>query len=140
MGDLEIEPDCKTVPELGRAGDLSRGWVAAPLIQMSQRILGVTPAEAGFARANIQPQLCALSWARGKVPLPNGDAIEVEWREQDRNFELILNSPVPASVTLPFDSTQILHATANGRPLNLAPGSKPWTVSPGKLHVVLTQK
>ena len=49
-------------------------------------MLGVTPAEPGFAVASIEPELGPLEWARGAAPSPAGlisvdvssDAITVE--------------------------------------------------------------
>ncbi len=75
----EIVPETGTFYEMWGAGDLSHAWNGTPLVQMSSRILGVTPTEPGFSEFAIAPQPCGLKYARGRVPTPHG-AIEVEWK------------------------------------------------------------
>jgi hypothetical protein len=52
-------------------------------------VLGVQPAQPGFAVARIEPDLGYLEWATGKVPCPGG-LIEVR---VDRS-ELRVDSPI----------------------------------------------
>lgn len=140
MRDTYIEPESKTVPELGRSGDLSHGWVSAPLINMSQRILGITPAEPDYARADIRPQMCGLSWARGMVPLPHDKVIKVDWKTHDRHFQLEVDSPVPTTITLPFGSGEILRMTTNGRPIETKADPVRYEAEPGKVTIVVERK
>ena len=53
-------------------GTVSHGWSSTPTRDLVQRVLGVTPAEPGFGRAHIEPNLADLRWARGVVPTPAG--------------------------------------------------------------------
>ena len=83
-------------------GDLSHGWCSTPLVQMSGRVLGVTPTEPGFKTMAIRPSICDLTWAKGVVPTPHGD-VAVEWKWA--NDTLQLNATIPegseADVILP---------------------------------------
>lgn len=58
-------------------GTVSHGWASTPTRDMMTRVLGVTPAEPGFASAALEPHLGDLEWARGRVPCPGG-TIEVD--------------------------------------------------------------
>ena len=135
-----IRPESRTVPEHGLGGTLSHGWISPPLINLSQRVLGITPAEPGYVKADIRPQLCGLSWAKGAVPLPKGEVIKVEWKQLDNRFELQVDSPVPATITLPFPVAQIVQATVNGRPIKAKSNPVQFEAKPGKLTVVAELK
>jgi alpha-L-rhamnosidase len=84
------------------AGDLSHGWCSTPLVQMSARILGVTPAAPGFKTISIRPSLCDLTWAKGKVPTPLGE-VAVAWVLGDDKLTLEVAVPAgaEADVVLP---------------------------------------
>ncbi|MBW7460373.1 hypothetical protein K0U00_40550, partial [Paenibacillus sepulcri] len=49
--------------------------------------------EDGWRRAAIAPQPCGLSWAKGKVPLPQGGRIEVEWHVEGNLMKLSVSAP-----------------------------------------------
>ena len=68
----QIVRETQSFREMWPGGDLSHGWCSTPLVQMSGRVLGVTPAEPGFRRIAIRPALCDLTWAKGSVPTPHG--------------------------------------------------------------------
>lgn len=131
-----IRPESRTVSEHGLGGTLSHGWISPPLINLSQRVLGITPAEPGYVKADIRPQLCGLSWAKGAVPLPKGKVIKVEWKQLDNRFELQVDSPVPVTITLPFPIAEIVQATVNGRPIKAKSNPVQFEAKPGKLTVV----
>ena len=57
----QIVPETQSFREMWEGGDLSHGWCSTPLVQMSARILGVTPAAPGFKTISIRPQLCDLT-------------------------------------------------------------------------------
>ena len=65
---VEHQPGNADQQEMGNQGDLSHGWIATPLIQMSERILGITPSSPAYKTISIRPTLCDLQWARGQCP------------------------------------------------------------------------
>ena len=54
------------------------GWSAGPCYLFPAFVLGLQPAEPGFGRVKIRPQLAGLEWAEGVVPTPHGD-IFIHW-------------------------------------------------------------
>jgi hypothetical protein len=76
--------------ECWQGGTVSHGWSSTPTRDLVQRVLGITPAEPGFAIAAIEPELGPLEWARGAAPSPAG-LIRVDVREDALHVE----SPVP---------------------------------------------
>jgi alpha-L-rhamnosidase len=78
--------------EMWRGGDLSHGWCSSPLVQMSARVLGVTPTSPGFKTMAIRPLPCCLTWAKGRVPTPQGD-VSVSWNLAAGRF--LLDPTVP---------------------------------------------
>ncbi len=115
MHKLQINPDTGTVREMWTDGDYSHGWGGTPLIQMSSRILGVTPAAPGFAKIAIRPQPCGLKFARGTVPTPHGN-VDVDWRRDRDRFMLRATVPngTQAEFTPPAEGTAV---TLDGKPL-----------------------
>jgi hypothetical protein len=76
--------------ECWAGGTVSHGWSSTPTRDLIQRVLGIMPAEPGFAVASIEPALGHLEWARGAAPSPAG-LISVE-----ASTEMIaVDSPVP---------------------------------------------
>ena len=64
---------CPTsLTETWYGGTVSHGWSATPTRDLMTRVLGVEPAEPGFAVARIEPNLGDLDWAEGRVPTPEG--------------------------------------------------------------------
>lgn len=114
MRQWHINPETQTVPEMGDQGDLSHGWIATPLIQMSERILGVTPGSPAYKTISIRPTLCDLHWAKGSVPTPHG-AVTVSWRRTGN--DLTLNVTVPsgtrAEIAIPALSAQAVLSTGD---------------------------
>lgn len=73
---LRWQPRHGTLQEFWDApvGAASRchGWSASPTYDLIAYVLGVRPAEPGFARAVVDPFLGPLTWARGRVATPLG--------------------------------------------------------------------
>jgi hypothetical protein len=111
----QIVPETQSFREMWTSGDLSHGWCSTPLVQMSARILGVTPAEPAFNVISIRPQLCDLKWAKGKVPTPYGD-VEVSWTMQEEKFSLDVVIPAgsEANVILPVSRFDNPLVTSDG--------------------------
>ncbi|HEU5149271.1 MAG TPA: hypothetical protein VFU19_02170 [Iamia sp.] len=71
-------------------GTISHGWSSTPTRDLSTRVLGVTPAEPGFAVAAVEPALGDLAWARGAVPTPAG-LLSVDVTPE----RVVVDAPVP---------------------------------------------
>lgn len=109
----EIHPEAQVAHEMWNTGDLSHGWGATPLIQMSRRILGVQIArlsplgKVDELRSDpavnvplICPEPCDLTWARGMVPTPSGN-MEVSWKLEDGTFTISVIIPTRTLLVLP---------------------------------------
>jgi hypothetical protein len=115
-----IVPETQSFYEMWNGGDLSHGWCSTPLVQMSSRILGVTPTAPGFKTMAIRPQLCDLTWAKGKVPSPLGD-VQVSWALNDGKLTLDVTVPAgaEAEIALPvsrFEKSVVTLAGARTEP------------------------
>ena len=73
------------------------GWSVGPTIWLPQHVLGITPGEPGFGTVNFAPKLCGLTWAKGIVPIPQGE-VQVSWLQ--KNQQLTLDITVPTGVLL----------------------------------------
>jgi hypothetical protein len=104
----QIVPETQSFREMWNSGDLSHGWCSTPLVQMSQRVLGVAPTSPGFKTMTIRPHICDLSWAKGKVPTPHGD-VEVSWKWAEDKISLDVTIPdgTEADVVLPTKTERI---------------------------------
>ena len=94
-----------TIGECWGWGTHVHGWSCTPTRDLVFYVLGVTPAEPGYATARIAPRLGDLAWVEGKVPTPHG-LIEVRATAQD----VTVDSPVPLVVDLPGRPVQSLAA------------------------------
>lgn len=87
------------------------GWSAAPTYFISQYVLGVRPAGAGYTEVRIAPHPAGLAWARGRVPTPRG-TVEVAWTHDAKAkvFELRVESPIgmPVKIQLPLTGKPIV--------------------------------
>ena len=81
---------------------LCHAWSAHPALEFLERVLGVTPAQPGFAAISLAPRLCGLRSARGSVCTPRG-IVRVEWRHEGGKFVLEAEAPTatPVEVQLP---------------------------------------
>jgi hypothetical protein len=80
-----------TWPECWTGGTRCHGWSSTPTRDLIQHVLGITPAEPGYASVRIVPNLGDLEWARATVPSPHG-FITVEARADGT---VTVDSPVP---------------------------------------------
>jgi len=83
---------------------LCHGWSSGPTAWLMEQVLGIQPADAGFAKVNIRPDLCGTKYARGAEPCPHG-LLKVDYRHEDSDFQATLEIPegVTAQVSLPVD-------------------------------------
>ena len=86
---------------------LCHAWSAHPALEFLTRVLGVTPAAPGFAEIAVEPRLCGLAHASGKICTPRG-AVTVAWSKTDGIFHLEIDAPrdTPVRVTFPDGSRQ----------------------------------
>ena len=132
----QIVPETQSFREGWASGDLSHGWCSTPLVQMSARVLGVTPASPGFKTISVRPELCDLKWAKGRVPTPQGN-VTVSWALGADRFTLDLTVPerTAAEVTLPVSRFEQSVSLLNGKKI------KPKVhVSSGTYHFEVTGK
>lgn len=92
---------------------LCHAWSAHPALEFLTRVLGVTPQAPGFGRVRLQPHLCGLGHASGKVCTPRGP-VAVSWRREGQDFLFEAETPpdVPVQVILPDGSE---HTFSGGR-------------------------
>ncbi len=82
--------------------DWNHAWGAAPGNILPRFVLGVTPAEPGYARARIQPRPGGLTRVSGRVPTVRGE-VGVAYEGTPNGYTLTVTLPanVPADVVLP---------------------------------------
>ena len=78
-------------------GSFCHGWSATPTRDLVVYVLGVTPAEPGYASVRVAPRLGDLSWARGAVPTPGG-LVVVDVRAEADGLRIRVESPVPVEI------------------------------------------
>jgi hypothetical protein len=117
--------ETRTFNENWYGGDWSHAWGGTPLIQMSSRILGVTPAAPGYKRIAIRPHLSGLQFARGVVPTAMGD-VSVSWKNSVSGFAIDVAIPENTSADI------VLPELGFENPVLLIDGKKsPPTYQPG---------
>jgi hypothetical protein len=86
----------------GPTASLCHGFSATPTYQLSRRILGVSPAAAGFSKIAIMPDIADLEFANGVVPTAIGD-VTVTVERSGAGFTCTARGPkgVPLEVTPP---------------------------------------
>jgi hypothetical protein len=80
-----------TWPECWLGGTRCHGWSSTPTRDLIVHVLGITPAEPGYAAVRVAPALGGLEWARATVPTPYGP-VTVEARADGA---VDVSSPVP---------------------------------------------
>lgn len=78
--------------QLDAMTSLCHAWSGTPTLDLSTDQLGVTALQPGGRRVRVAPQPADLRWARGVVPLPQGD-LAVSWTMDGRQFELQVEVP-----------------------------------------------
>jgi alpha-L-rhamnosidase len=72
----------------------AHAWGTGATSALSQYVLGVTPATAGYATWTVVPHPGDVHWTEGSVPTPHG-LIDVSWRQgtAGSSFRLTLSAP-----------------------------------------------
>lgn len=138
MQQWQLNLETRTFNEDWYGGDWSHAWGGTPLIQMSARILGVTPSAPGYQRVAIHPHLAGLHFAKGVVPTALGD-VTVSWSKTDSTFSLDFTIPdaAGADVTLPETHLADPTLTIDGKP---SPSTAQLTLPGGTHHILLQAK
>lgn len=86
--------------DFGYTGDYSHAWGGSPLYFMSSQILGITPEKPGYKVIRFDPYVSdCLHWAKGTVPLAEGNIISVCWERSGKtkyNYQI----RIPANCTV----------------------------------------
>ncbi|WP_154664842.1 family 78 glycoside hydrolase catalytic domain [Allorhizobium undicola] len=72
-----LEGGYRSFRERWGGGSHAHGWSSTPARDLVWNVLGLTPAEPGYAKASLRPQPGTLKMIRASIPTPHG-AIEVE--------------------------------------------------------------
>lgn len=112
--------------------DWNHAWGAAPANIIPRWLLGVRPVEAGFAQAVIEPQLGALTEARGQVPSVLGPIGVSVCNHDDEPFEMQVDIPpgMTARLVVPQHQPQSNAIVLDGQPLEAQPSGKSLVVDP----------
>jgi alpha-L-rhamnosidase len=111
-------------PSDANGDSMSHGWGSNVLVEIQQVLLGVRPAEPGYASVAVAPPTAGLVRANGRVPTPRGD-VSVSWDRPDRadgTFFLDVSIPPNATASVRVPAVAVRGVTESGRPLAAAPG------------------
>ena len=78
---------------------LCHGWSSGPTVYLTENVLGVRPTSAGYATAEIAPQLGDLKWAEGDVPTPAG-VIHVRVERNKDKVQCVVKLPKNVIATI----------------------------------------
>ena len=129
MARWKIDPATQSFREMWDKGDYSHAWGGTPLLQMSGRILGISPQAPGFKVVSIRPTLGDLKSAKGSVPTPHGP-VKVAWKLEGNCWQLdmVIPNGCDGEVTLPTHRFKNPAATCGGKSV---PMDQPVRVSAG---------
>jgi len=97
----------KDQPRLTRSH--CHGWSAAPVVFLTQNVLGVQPLTPGYAKLLIAPNPGDLTWAQGRVPTPRG-VVQCTWKNGKDGFDLEVLTPDAVRPWLSMISRSIARA------------------------------
>ena len=92
-GKRDIHADFGDFCYQGLRHSLCHGWAAGPTAWLTEHILGLAPAEPGFARLAVSPHLAGLKWAEGTLPTPHGIVKVRHERLADGTVKTRLSAP-----------------------------------------------
>ncbi|MDL4817285.1 alpha-L-rhamnosidase-related protein [Actinomadura opuntiae] len=95
---------------------LAHGWAASPTVQLTEQVLGIAPADPGYASWSIKPRPGTLKWSKGAVPTKNG-TITAGWTSNPGTSYFDLNARTPSgthgTISVPADEKSVV--TVNGK-------------------------
>lgn len=92
-GKYDIHADGGRYCYVGLRHSFCHGWASGPTAFLSEHVLGVTPAEVGFKKIKVQPQLGSLEWAEGTVPTPKGVITVSHKKAADGSVKSVVTVP-----------------------------------------------
>jgi hypothetical protein len=92
------------------------GWSAAPVVFLTQHVLGVQPLGPGYGGVRVAPNPGELRWAQGRVPTPRG-IVETAWTSSTDRFTLSITAPpdMPIEVKLPWKGAVTVGPGSRGK-------------------------
>lgn len=103
-------------------------WNSGVCYLLSRHVLGLGPAEPGFARVLVAPNPGPLSWVKGAMPTPAG-AVAAETERIGAGADIRIKAEIPeglkARIGIPIEDTRIVAVTVNGQTVFENDGFKP---------------
>jgi hypothetical protein len=89
-------------PYEGAYTSMAHGWSTGVVPELTNDLLGASPAGPGFSTWSVQPHPASVIWAEGQLPTPHGP-LDVSWRQGHNQFSLRLTAPRGTSgeITVP---------------------------------------
>lgn len=102
---------------------LAHGWSTGVVPILSNYVLGVKPLAPGFSEWQVCPIVDAggLTWAKGRVPTPNGGSIDVSWKKNSSGsavaFTMTIEAPAGTTgrVCIPTFGKEQSDVRVNGK-------------------------
>lgn len=116
--------------------DWNHAWGAAPANIIPCYMWGIAPAEPGFAKATIKPQLGRLKNSRISVPSIRGNIL-AEFKDKGKLKEYIIT--IPANIDCDFVLTDTENSSVSINNKSVETDRKILRLNPGKNKIVLKQ-
>ena len=117
-------------PSDANGDSMSHGWGSNVLVEIEQVLLGVRPAEPGYAAVEVTPPRAGLTRATGRVPTPGGD-VSVSWHRPtgaDGTFSVDVSIPPNETASVRVPAVGVRGVTESGKLLAAAPGVRSATM------------
>ena len=97
-GKKDIHGDFGKYCYTGFRHSLCHGWSCGPIEFLTETVLGVSVAEAGYKKVVVSPDLCGLKYAKGSVPTPSG-TIEINHTATENGIKTQIVCPENIEIT-----------------------------------------
>ena len=118
--------------------DWNHAWGAAPANIITRQLWGIKPAEPGFKKAEIRPQMADLTSSSIVVPTINGQISAGYEKITGKTVLFTFDIPRGMTAEFRFSDDEISKAVVNGKKMRT--GGKPLIMKPGKNIVELIKK
>ncbi|HTE20445.1 MAG TPA: alpha-L-rhamnosidase C-terminal domain-containing protein [Armatimonadota bacterium] len=92
-GTKDLHADYGDYCYVGLRHSLCHGWAAGPTAWLTEHVLGLTPATAGFGKITLRPHLGNLEYASGTLPTPHGVLKVRHEKRRDGKVETKIDAP-----------------------------------------------